>query len=242
MILRFAKPILLLATVAIFFTSCKPDTEPTPVVVKTYAKIQVFHAALDASAIDFQVDGTRINADSLPYAKGTPYYSAELTTGKKTVFRALLAKTNQLISTDSLALNSGDVGYSVFVYQDKDAAKTVRTLNTSDDLLAPAAGKAKVRFVHLISDANVNVDVEAVAVGGSATTNNTFPNLTFPKVSPFVELSSGTYDLLLKIPGTTNTLLKVKDVPVEAGKIYSLVARGSLQLANKAAVSVITNK
>ncbi len=242
MILKFAKPILLLATVALFFTSCKPDPEPVAPIVKTYGKIQVFHAAVDAPAIDFQVDGLRINADSLPYAKGTPYYSAELFTGKKTVFRALLAKTSQLISTDSLTLNSGDVGYSVFVYQDKDAAKTVRTLNTSDDLLAPAAGKAKVRFVHLISDALVNVDVEAVPSGGSATVNNTFPNLAFPKVSPFVELASGTYDLKIKISGTTNTLLNVTGVVVEAGKIYSLVARGYAQLANKAGVSIVTNK
>jgi hypothetical protein len=242
MILKFAKPIFAIATAVLLFAACQPETVVDPVVVKTYGKIQVFHAAIDAPAVDFYVDGTKINTDSLPYAKGTSYYSAELTAGKKTVYKASVSKTGQTIATDSLALTDGDKGYSVFVYQDKDAAKTVRTLYGPDDLLAPAAGKAKVRFVHLLSDANVNIDVEAVAPGGVATTSNTFTNLAFPQIANFVELASGTYDLKIKISGTTNTLLNVTGVTIEAGKIYSLVGRGYAQLANKAGVTVITNK
>lgn len=242
MILKLAKPIFALVATALFFASCQPDPVVDPVIVKTYGKIQVFHAAIDAPAIDFYVDGTKINTDSLSYSKGTPYYSAEFTATKNTVYKATVSKTGQAISTDSLALTEGDKGYSVFVYQDKDVAKTVRLLRGSDDLLAPAAGKAKVRFVHLISDANVNIDVEAVATGGIASTSNTFTNLTFPQIANFVELASGSYDLKIKISGTTNTLLNVTGVTVEAGKIYSLVARGSLQLANKAGVTIVTNK
>lgn len=242
MILKLAKPILALATAALFFVSCQPETVETPVVEKVYGKIQVFNAAIESPAIDFYVNGTKINADSLSYSKGTPYYSAELTTGKKTVYKAAGSKSGLTVATDSLTMNTTDVGYSVFVYQDKDAAKTVRSLYTPDNLLAPAAGKAKVRFVHLIPDANVNIDVEVVPAGGSASTSNTYSNLAFPKVSDFVELSSGTYDLKIKVSGTVNTLLNVTGVTVEAGKIYSLVARGYVQLANKAGVSIITNK
>jgi Domain of unknown function (DUF4397) len=242
MMINFSKPVLLLAAIAFFFASCQPDPEPEPIVVKAYGKIQVFHAAIDAPAIDFQVDGAKINADSLSYSKGTPYYSALLTTGKKNVFKTIIAKTAQVISTDSLAMNEGDVGYSVFVYQDKDAAKTVRTLSTPDNLIAPTSGKGKVRFVHLIPDANVNIDVEAVASGGIASANNTFPNLAFPKIADYVELAPGTYDLKIKVSGTTNTILNVTGVVVESGKIYSLVARGYSQLANKSGVTIITNK
>ena len=245
MTLRFEKPILILATAAMFFTSCTPD-EPTPTVVKEYGKIQVFHAAVDAPAIDFQVDGKKVNLDSVIYSKGTPYYETELTAGKKTNFKVLASKTGQSISIDSLQLNSKDVGYSVFVYQDKNAAKTIRTLYGPDNLLAPAAGKAKVRLVHLIPDFIVNVDVEAVASGGIATTNSQFPNIIFPKITDYVELAKGTYDLKFKISGQTNVLLNVKDVTVVDGKIYTLVARG---LYNKVApdtraqaLTVITNK
>lgn len=245
MTIRFAKPILALATAAVFFTSCTPD-ETTLTVVKEYGKIQVYHAAVDAPAIDFQVDGKKINIDSLVYSKGTAYYETELTAGKKTNFKVLAAKTGQSISLDSLQLNSKDVGYSVFVYRDKDASKTIRTLYGPDNLLAPAAGKAKVRLVHLIPDANVNIDVEAVAPSGIPTDNSQFSNVAFPKLSDYVEIAKGTYDIKVKISGTKNPLFTVPNVTFEDGKIYSFVARGYLQIANTqpngAAVSIITNK
>jgi Domain of unknown function (DUF4397) len=243
MTIRFVKPILILATAVMFFTSCTPD-EPTPTVVKEYGKIQVFHAAVDAPAIDFQVDGKKVNLDSVIYSKGTPYYETELTAGKKTNFKVVVAKTSQSISFDSLQLNSKDVGYSVFVYQDKNAAKTIRTLYGPDNLLAPAAGKAKVRLVHLISDANVNIDVEAVAPGAVATTNSQFSNVVFPALLNYVELAKGTYDFKVKISGTTNLLFTVPNVTFEEGKIYTIVARGLVQQVapRGAAISIITNK
>ena len=245
MTIRFVKPILttLTAVAVLFFTSCTPDTT-TPTVVKEYGKIQVFHAAVDAPAIDFQVDGKKINLDSLVYSKGTAYYETELTAGKKTNFKVLAAKTGQSISLDSLQLNSKDVGYSVFVYQDKDASKTIRTLYGPDNLLAPPAGKAKVRLVHLIPDANVNIDVEAVAPGTLATVNSQFPNVVFPSLMNYVELAKGTYDFKVKISGTTNVLFTVPNVTFEEGKIYSFVARGLVQQVapRGVAVSIITNK
>ena len=243
MTLRFAKPIIALATAALFFTSCTPD-EPTPTVVKETGKIQVFHAAVDAPAIDFQIDSKKVNLDSIIYSKGTAYYETELTAGKKTLFKIMAAKTGQAISTDSLLLNSKDVGYSVFIYQDKDAAKTIRSLYGPDNLLAPAAGKAKVRLVHLIPDANVNIDVEAVAPGAVATTNSQFSNISFPNLANYVELAKGTYDFKVKISGTTNLLFTVPNVPFEEGKIYTLVARGLVNAVapRGAAVSIITNK
>lgn len=246
MTIRFAKPIFTLTAAAavLFFTSCTPDETTPTTVVKEYGKIQVFHAAVDAPAIDFQVDGKKINLDSLIYSKGTAYYETELTAGKKTNFKVLAAKTGQSISFDSLLLNSKDVGYSVFVYQDKDASKTIRTLYGPDNLLAPAAGKAKVRLVHLIPDANVNIDVEAVAPGAVATVNSQYSNVVFPSLGNYVELAKGTYDFKVKISGTTQVLFTVPNVTFEEGKIYSFVARGLVQQVapRGAAVSIITNK
>lgn len=246
MTIRFAKPIFstLTAVAVLFFISCTPDDTTPTTVTKEYGKIQVFHAAVDAPAIDFQVDGKKVNLDSLVYSKGTAYYETELTAGKKTSFKVLAAKTGQSISLDSLQLNSKDVGYSVFVYQDKDAAKTIRTLYGPDNLLAPAAGKAKVRLVHLIPDANVNIDVEAVAPSAVATTNSQFSNVIFPKLTDYVELAKGTYDFKVKISGTTNLLFTVPNVTFEDGKIYSFVARGLVNAValRGAAVSIITNK
>lgn len=231
MTIRLAKPIFSLATIAaLFLTSCTPDS-PTPTVVKEYGKIQVFHTAVDAPAIDFQVDGKKINSDSLVYAKGTPYYNALLTAGKKNAYKVTTAKTGQAITADSLTMKTTDVGYSVFIYQDRDASKTIRTLYGPDNLLAPIAGNAKVRLVFLIPDFNVNVDVQAVSSGGEATSVSDFQNITFPKITDFKPLPKGTYDLKVKFSGQTTSRLTFTNIVLEEGKIYTLVARGLFNIA-----------
>ncbi len=244
---KLAKTIFLLSTVSLFFSSCKP-TETIPEVPKIYGKIQVFHAAVDAPAIDFQVDGKKVNTDSLAYPKGAPYYDALLTEGKKNAYKVLAAKSGQSISTDSLTMTSKDIGYSVFVYQDKDAAKTIRTLYGPDNLLAPPAGNAKIRLVFLIPDFNVNVDVQAVTSGGEATSASDFQNVTFPKITDFKPLPKGTYDLKVKFSGQTTSRLTFTNIVLEEGKIYTLVARGLFNIAptqtnNRGpALSIVTNK
>ena len=247
MIAQLTKPILTIVLTALLFSNCK-KTVDEPLVVKTYGKIQVYNAAVDAPAIDFQVDGKKLNTDSLAYPKGIFYQDAELTTGKKNIYKIMAAKSNQAISIDSLTMNTTDVGYSVFVYQDKDAAKTIRSFYSPDNLLAPPAGKAKVRLVQLISDFNVNVDVQAVAPGGAATTASDFQNVSFPKVTDFINLAKGTYDLKFKISGQTTAPVTITGVIIEEGKIYTLIARGLSNVATTAtknrgpALSIVTNK
>ena len=240
-----AKLILPLTAATLFFTACKPE-DTTPTVVKETGKIQVFHAAVDAPAIDFQVDSKKVNTDSLVYSKGTAYFSAEFTAGNKTGYKIISSKTGQAISADSLQLESKDKGYSVFLYQDKDAAKTIRAFSVPDILLLPAAGKAKIRLVNLMPDVNNNIDVEAVTPGSDVTTSSQFSNVSFPKLTDYVEIPKGSYDFKVKLSGTKTTLPSFPNVTFtfEEGKIYTVVARG---YANKTGVSggtltIITNK
>jgi hypothetical protein len=232
---------------ALLFTSCVKKVDE-PLTVKTYGKIQVYHAAVDAPAIDFIVDGKKVNTDSLAYPKGIPYYDAELLTGKKNTYKVVAAKNSQSVSVDSLTMTNADKGYSVFVYQDKDAAKTVRTLYVPDDLLAPPAGKAKVRLVQLISDFSVSMDAQFVAPKAAATAAIDYASLTFPKITDFIYLPKGTYDLKFKLSGQTTTPITFTDITVEEGKIYTLVARGLSNVATTAtknrgaALSIVTNK
>ncbi len=248
MTIRLLKPILSLAVVALFFASCKGD-DTTPNVEKQYGKIQVFHAAIDAPAIDFQVDSKKINTDSLVYSKGTTYYDALLTTGKKNVYKVTTAKTGQSITTDSLTMTTKDVGYSVFIYKDKDAAKTIRTLYGPDNLLAPSAGNAKVRLVFLIPDFFSNgADIQVVTPGSESTSTSQFKDITFPKIADYINLPKGTYDVKVKIAGETKSQITFTNVTIEEGKIYTLVARGLFNVATTVtnnrgpALSVITNK
>lgn len=213
------------AASSLMLTSCGSDpVTPTPV-VKDYAKVMMFHGATDAAAVNLQIDGAT-KGDSIKYGVATTYNQVELTAGKKVVVSSLVAKTGAKIITDSLLMNK-DVGYSYFVYQESDVAKTVNMIKSVDDLTLPAAGKGRIRLVHLIPDLAVGIDVELVATGGVATSRSDFANVKFKDIKNFIDVTPGTYDMKVKITGTTQLLLTAPiSVTIADGKLYTYVARG----------------
>ncbi|MDZ7880752.1 MAG: DUF4397 domain-containing protein [Saprospiraceae bacterium] len=214
------------AASTLFLTSCVKDPEVIVPVVKDYAKVMLFHGATDASAVNLQINGVTKNSDSLKYGSATAYNQVELTAGKKTVVGAFSAKSSAKIATDSLLMNK-DIGYSYFVYQENDAAKTVSMFKSVDDLALPVAGKGRVRLVHLIPDLQVAVDVELVAPGGLATTNSQFKNVKFKDLSNFLDVAAGSYEVKVKLTGTTQLLLSAPiSITIADGKLYTVIARG----------------
>jgi Domain of unknown function (DUF4397) len=242
MIMKTAKilSIVSLFTLSLYFvTSCTPDTDP--VVVKEYGKVMLFHGAVGAAAVDLYVNGAKSNATSLAYGSNSPY--AQIEAG--TITHKILTKTVTGATIDSVSLKANkDVGYSYYAYNEPNGVKVIAT---TDALTLPAAGKGKVRLVHLISDIPLNggVDIEAVAPGAAASPRNDFTNVKFKESRDFVEITKGTYDLKVKLTGTTNLILTVPNVTVAEGKITTLVAHG---LSNKintdpqsAKITVIAN-
>ena len=166
--------------------------------------MMLFHGATDASAINLVIDGVTKNTDSLKYGIATAYNQVELT-GKRIPISATYAKNGTKIGLDSALMNK-NVGYSYFVYQENDAAKTVAMIKAVDDLTLPAAGKGRIRFVHLIPDAQVDIDVQLVAPGGVATTVSNFTKVKFKDILNFIDVAPGTYDVKVKLTGTTQLL------------------------------------
>ncbi|MEO0043220.1 MAG: hypothetical protein RL329_2668 [Bacteroidota bacterium] len=233
-ILRIAAGMLAITT--LLTTSCKDETT---VAVPVYAKAQFVHVAPEAPGVIASVDGKNINTDSLKYLQYINYVDVDVTAaGKRTI--KLDSKTGN-VTTDSLAMNK-DVYYSFYAYSDTGAAKKTRVQVAPDDLAVPAAGKAKLRIAHFVSDATAKIDVEAALPGQIATTRNDFSALQFKNISNFVELAAGSYDLKVKLAGTTQLVFTIPSTTFEAGKSYTLVARGYMQKANASGVFVINNK
>jgi hypothetical protein len=232
----------MLAVTTLLTTACKDET--AAVVTPVYAKAQFIHVAPEAPGVIVSVDGKNINTDSLRYlqvlrvASDSTYLDVDVTAAGKRVIK-LDSKTGNVV-TDSVALNK-DVHYSFFAYTDTVTAKTKQVL-ASDNLATPSTGKVKLRVAHFISDANFESDIEAVAPGQAASLRSDFPGVNFKKVTDFIELPAGTYDLKVKLKGTSNVLLTVPTVPLEAGKIYTMVARGYLYKANASGVFILNNK
>jgi Domain of unknown function (DUF4397) len=230
------------AAATLFLTSCGKDVEPTPAVI-SFAKVMLYHGATDAAAVNLQVDGVTKNLDSVKYASWTNYFQTQLTGGKKVVVTATEAKSGIKIATDSLLMNK-DIGYSFFVFQDNNTAKTLTMIKSVDNLALPTAGNGRVRLVNLIPDAPNGVDVELVAVGGVATTRSDFPAVKFKDIKDFIDIKAGMYDIKVKNAGLTTLAVSLPlTVSILDGKLLTIVARGYTTLAppKGSNVSVISN-
>ncbi|HRO44055.1 MAG TPA: hypothetical protein PL009_14565, partial [Flavipsychrobacter sp.] len=91
----------------------------------------------------------------------------------------------------------------------------------TDDLTAPAAGKVKVRLVHLATGS-------LVAEGTIGDTINIATNLSFAGASDFREVNAGTYTITAGDPGKISSIRNLPAQALASGKIYTFLYSGSL--------------
>jgi hypothetical protein len=202
---------VVLMSSAVLFTSCKKDDEPA----HEHAKVMVVHASPDAPGVDVLVDGAKVNTAALNFPNNTAYLEVEA--GTRNIKVNVAGTTTTVINAD-VPFNK-DMNYSVFAV---DSVSVISAIVLADDLTAPAAGKAHVRFVHLSPDAPA-VDV-AVASSGDVV----FSNKAFKESTAFTPLNAGSYSLDVRVAGTTTVALVLPTITLEAGKIYTVFAKGFL--------------
>ena len=97
----------------------------------------------------------------------------------------------------------------------------IKPLVLTDNLAAPAEGKAHVRFVHASPDAPA-VDI-AVKDGPVV-----FSSVAFGNASDYAPVDAGTYNLQALPAGTKTVALDVPGVKLENGGVYTIFAEGLL--------------
>ena len=216
---------VILATSIFSLSSCEDEVETT------YANVLVTHASPDAPGVDLLIDDVKVNTQPLTYPNNTGYLEAE--TGTRNIKVNVAGTTTTVINGD-LDLEA-DEYYSVFAV---DQVSEITALVLVDDLTMPAAGKAHVRFVHLSPDAPA-VDI-AVASSGAVV----FSDIAFKESTAFTPLDAGTYNLDVRVAGTTTVALVLPPVTLTAGKIYTVFAKGFLAGTGAQALGaeVIVNK
>ena len=80
-----------------------------------------------------------------------------------------------------------------------------------------------MRVIHFSADAPA-VDV---AVTGTAPADAVVKNLAYPTATGYLDLPAGTYDLEIRLAGTTTVALPLPDVAIADCKAYSVFAVGS---------------
>jgi len=214
--------LILVSAVALSFaTGCSEDSASSPSPMPP-ARVLVVHASPNAPGVDLLVDNQKVNQQPLTFPQNTGYLSVNA--GTRNV-KVNVAGTTTTVINANLPLEANR-NYSVFAI---DSVSKISALVTIDDLTAPAAGKAHVRFIHLSPNAPaVDVSVVGQAAGQGLFTNRTFNKTITAAQQAFTPVDAGTVNLEVRVAGTTTVALNLPNVRLDAGKIYTVFAKGFL--------------
>jgi hypothetical protein len=223
-----------------------PSTSPSAL----KANLQVFHFAPDAASLNVLINNSKIGSD-LSYKSAFAGYAPVVVGSAQIAATGLSGSAiGGTLGTNPLVFRAGgtnqtnftfanSVSYSLFV---TDTLKRPRPTTAGatnlggiqflgpvvDNLAAPAAGNASIRFYHLAAGfAPVWVTTSTGTV--------LFSNRSYRATSPssgtafnvFQSITSGTYDLQVRTGSATGSIaLTVPNIRFEDGKIYTIVAGG----------------
>jgi hypothetical protein len=207
-------PLAALAALAVVsLTGCGSDDSANPFVPTPQARVMAVHASPDAPAVDLLVDGA-VAGSGLAFPDNTGYLTVNA--GTRNVKVNVAGSATTVINAD-LPVAAG-ANYSVFA---NGPVASIDALVVADDLTAPAAGKAHVRFIHLSPDAPA---VDVAVTGGPVL----FADRAFRQFTAFTPVDAGTYDLEVRPAGSGTVVLALPGVTLQNGKIYTVFARGFL--------------
>jgi hypothetical protein len=200
------------------FTACDDDDE---VMEPPTAKAMVVHASPDAPAVDLYVDNTKVNTAALAYPANTGYLTVNA--GNRNI-KVNPTGTNTAVINADVNFMQGNA-YSIFAYNN---VAQISPLVLVDDLTTPAAGKTHLRFLHL----SPNAPAVTVGVLNGATFTPVFSNRSFETAATatanqgFTPVDAGTYTFQVRLAADGAPVLTIPDVTLQAGKIYTVFARG----------------
>lgn len=209
--LKFMAMLMIALTAVFSFSACSDDDDDAPTPAAS-GKLMIIHASPDAPGVDLLLDGTKLNSSDVMFTDNTAYVSAAAGTR---VLKVNVAGTSTTALQASLPIVSNK-NYSVFAI---DSVSNLSGLFVEDNLATPASGKAHVRFIHL----SPNAPAVDVAVTGGAVV---FGNKIFKDFTAFTPLDANTYNLEVRLAGTSTVVLPLPGIALTAGKIYTVYAKG----------------
>jgi hypothetical protein len=186
----------------------------SPVAAAETAKVRVLHASPDAPAVDVYLNDTKVDAlTNVPFGIISGYL--DIPAGTQNVKVYATGTMDKPVIDANLTLEAGKM-YTVA------AASEVAKIEAQVlvDSPNPTTDKAQVRVIHFSADAPA---VDIAPKGGDPIISA----LAYPKATDYLALDGGTYDLEVRLAGTTTVALDLPGVAVENGKAYSVFAIGS---------------
>lgn len=199
---------------SVMLVSCKKEKNDE-------ASVLVTHASPNAPGVDLLVDNVKVNATALTFPNNTGYL--KVNAGTRNI-KVNAAGTSTTVINADIPFTK-DKNYSVFAY---NQLASIGAILVEDNLAAPASGKAHIRFFHLSPGA------PAVTVGvlSGSTFTAVFSNRSFETQATaaanqaFTPVDAGTYTFDVRVAGTSTSVLNLPGITLQAGKIYTVFARG----------------
>jgi hypothetical protein len=202
---------------ALTFMGCKKEKDAEP----ARAKVMVVHASPNNGPVDVLIDNNRVTLTPLSFTNVTAGNYLEVNAGARNIKVTAAGNVTLIDANPTL---EADKNYSIFAINTSSnpGVQSAEALVITDDLMAPATGMAKVRFLHLAPDAPA---VDIVAVAGSIVIP-LVQNLAYKGTTNFTPVTAGTYNLEVRVAGTTTRVLDLPNTSIAAGKILTVFARG----------------
>ena len=182
-----------------------------------HAMVRVLHASPDAPAVDVYLDDVKVNAlTNVPFGTISGYL--DVPAGDHNVKVYATGTTTGAVIDANVTVASG----SRYTIAATNAVASIAA-QVIQDAPAPDCAGAQVRVIHFSADAPP-VDV---ATAGAAPADAVVKNLAYPNASGYLSLPAGSYDLEVRLAGTSTVALPLPGVAVEACNSYSVFAVGS---------------
>lgn len=199
---------------SVMLVSCKKEKNDE-------ASVLVTHASPNAPGVDLLVDNSKVNSSPLTFPNNTGYL--KVNAGTRNI-KVNAAGTSTTVINADIPFTK-DKNYSVFAY---NQLASIGAILVEDNLSVPASGKAHIRFFHLSPGA------PAVTVGvlNGTTFTPVFSNRAFETQATaaanqaFTPVDAGTYTFDVRVAGTSTSVLNLPGITLQAGKIYTVFARG----------------
>jgi len=201
---------LAVSLTAFKFDGCDNEEDPVKP-VPSNSSTMVIHGSPDAPGVDILVDNA-VAGTNLSYLQNTPYLT--LPSGTRNI-KVNVTGTSTTVIEGNLNFTK-DKSYSIFAI---NSVANIEPLVLEDNLAAPASGKAHVRFIHLSPDAPA---VDITLADGTVV----FGNISFKGFTAFTPLDAGTYNLQVRLAGTSTVVLDLGNITLTSGEIYTAYARG----------------
>ena len=181
------------------------------------AMVRVLHASPNAPAVDVYLDDTKVSAlINVPFGVISSYL--EIPAGAHNVKVYATGTTTGPVINADVTVASGKM-YTIAA----TGAVAAITAQVIVDAPSSSCTTAQVRVIHFSADAPA-VDI---ATTGAAPADAVVKNLAYPTASGYRDLPGGSYDLEVRLAGTTTVALPLPGVAIANCNSYSVFAVGS---------------